>query len=266
MKPNKTLLGMAAMLLCASASQAIVSPPLFTFSSGTRAASAGFSQSGGNLVVTLTNTFAGDALAPTDILTAVFFDISGGVTLTPVSANLNAGSIIQNAALCDTGGGPSALNCPGPGVGGEWAYAAGLTPGGPITATKGISSTGLGLFGPTDRFPGANLDGPDSVDGVQFGITTAGDNAATSNGGITVPLIKNSVVFTLSGLGAGPYTISKVFFLYGTSIGGEEGVGCPNGTCGGPGQEIPEPGYLLTLALLGVPVALRYRKTRQLNA
>jgi hypothetical protein len=260
MKPTKTLLCTAAMLACASASQAAISPPsLFTFSSGTRAASVDFSQSGGNLIVTLTNTYAGDALVPADMLTANFIDISGGVTLTPLSALLPAGSSIINDAACDT-------PCTGAtNVGGEWAYAAGLTPGGPITATRGISSTGAGGFGDAN-FNGINYDGTLAVDGPQFGITTAGDNPATDNGGLDVPIIKNSVVFTLSGLGAGPYSISNVFFLYGTSIGGE--TACPGGTCGGGGggHEVPEPGYLLTLALLGVPVALRYRKTRQLSA
>ena len=264
MKPNKILLFTVGMLACASISQAVISPPsFFTFSSGTRAASADFSQSGGNLVVTLTNTFAGDVLVPTDVLTAVFFDISGSPALTPVSATVAGGSSVVYTTNCDVNPCAGATN-----VGGEWGFGSGLAPQGPVTGAYGLSSTGArtGLGAP--NFPtGLDYQSPASLDGLQFGITSAGDNLATGNAGVTnSALIKNSVVFTLSGLGAGPYAISNVFFLYGTSIGGEDA--CPGGTCGGGGggNPIPEPGYLLTLALLGVPVVLRYRKTRQLSA
>jgi len=265
MKTNKTLLCTAAMLVCASASQATISPPLFTFSSGTRAASADFSQRGGNLVVTLTNTFDGNVLVPSDVLTAVFFDISSSPTLTPVTATVAAGSSVVYTTNCDVNPCAGATN-----VGGEWGFGSGLAPQGPVTGAYGLSSTGARSGLGAANFPtGLDYQSPAALDGLQFGITSAGDNLATGNTGVTgSALIKNAVVFTLSGLGAGPYTISNVFFLYGTSIGGEEGTGCVDGTCGGggSGHEVPEPGYLLTLALLGVPVVLRYRKTRQLSA
>jgi hypothetical protein len=259
MKPSKTFLCTAAILACASVSQAaITTPQPITFSSGSLAASATFVQSGTSLTVTLANT-GGDVLLPTDVLTAVFFDISGGVTLTPVSALLSGGSSVVFTGACDVNPCVGATD-----VGGEWAYAAGLA-GAPGGATKGISSTGLGLFGPGDLFGGTNYAGAVEPDGLQFGITSSGDNLATGNAAVTGAnaLIKNSVVFTFSGLNAlNNYSISNVFFLYGTGL-----TEC-NGPCGGGGGGggVPEPGYLLTLALLGVPVVLRYRKTRQLNA
>jgi hypothetical protein len=62
-------------------------------------------------------------------------------------------------------------------VGGEWAYKAGIH--GPHGQDYGISSTGLDIFGSSGRFPGPNLQGPNAVDGLQFGITSAGDDPAS---------------------------------------------------------------------------------------
>lgn len=55
----------------------VATPLTVDFSSGTLAAQAVFEASATNLIVTLTNTSAYDVLAPTDVLTAVFFDIAG---------------------------------------------------------------------------------------------------------------------------------------------------------------------------------------------
>src|SRR5258705_8249666 len=118
MKPSNTLLCATALLVCASALQATINAPSsFTFSSGTRAASANFTQISGNLQVTLTNTYTGDVLVPTDVLTAVFFDISGSPVLAPVSATLAAGSSIVNTINCDVNPCAGATN-----VGGEWGF------------------------------------------------------------------------------------------------------------------------------------------------
>jgi hypothetical protein len=176
---------------------------LFTSSGAT----ADFEASGGVLTVTLTNTSLSDVMNPSQVLTAIFFDLSG--TLTPVSAIVASGSIIYDPAHA------LVTN-----VGGEWAYATGLS-GAPLSDTSGISSTGLGLFG-QPNFGLTNLAGPTAVDGLQYGITSAGDNILTGNGGITGSggLIKDQVVFTLSGLPDGFDTgsITNVFFQYGTAL------------------------------------------------
>lgn len=191
----------------------------FSSSSGNLAASVTFSTSGSNLIVTLTNTSTADVLVPSDVLTAVFFDLPGNPSLSSVSAVLGVGSSVINP--------PSGTGTdPGGVVGGEWAYASGLVsaPGG---AKQGISSSGLGLFG-NATFPGSELQGPlnsGAVDGVQYGITSAGDDPTTGNGGISGQgLIKNSVVFTLSGLPGGfnqssLSTIGNVTLQYGTALG-----------------------------------------------
>ena len=63
------------------------------------------------------------------------------------------------------------------------------------------------------------------MDGLQYGLTSAGDNPLTGNAAVTggFALIKNSVVFTLSGLleGFDPAalgSITNVNFQYGTNL------------------------------------------------
>jgi hypothetical protein len=153
----------------------------FSGSSGNLAASATFTTSGNTLTVVLTNTATADVMVPSEVLTALFFSWippNDPVGFTPVSAVLTAGSTVF---FGPDGGGN---------VGGEWAY----------NGTPGISSAGFGLFGPGDLFGGPNLQGPASPDGLQYGITSAGDNTATGNAAVTGgnALIKNSVTFTLS--------------------------------------------------------------------
>lgn len=194
----------ALLILSAATTRADIT---FTSVNGNLAASATFGVSGSNLLVTLTNTSLADVLVPAQVLTAVFFDLPGGVTLSPVSALLGAGSTVLF--------GPSN----GGNVGGEWAYIGNLNA--PAPGNAGVSSSGLGLFG-DGNFGGSDLQGPVSVDGLQYGITSAGDAWFTGNAAVTgkFALIKNQVVFTLSGLGAGSdlASISNVTFQYGTSL------------------------------------------------
>jgi len=209
-----------------------------------KAAEVTFDVSGTNLIVTLTNTSTDDTLVPSDVLTAVLFNITAPLPdLTAQSAVLNAGSSV----IYDPDGQPA-----GGVVGGEWAYVDFLS-GAPGNRKYGISSTGINLFGPGDRFPGPDLSPPASPDGVQYGMVSAGDNPATGNGGITGSggLIKNSVVFTLSGLPAN-FDLGRIYdvlFFYGTSVG--EGDF--------PGGNVPAPGALALLGLGGLAAGRRRR-------
>src|SRR5688500_6084861 len=169
----RKLLVLSASLLVPMLLPAV--PVSFTGSSAAGSASALFDTSGSNLAVTLTNTATTDALIQTHILTGVFFNFASGAApaLTTVSAVLGSGGVVYGNGGA-TGAGGS--------VGGEWAYKGGISTHG---QDRGISSAALGVFGPGDVFPGSgNLEGPPSPNGIQYGITTAGDNPVTCNGGV----------------------------------------------------------------------------------
>jgi hypothetical protein len=215
---------------------AIAGPISYSFSSGSRSATVEFVRSGSDLIVTLTNTSTADALVPTDILTGVFAEIMCNPVLTPVSAIVPVGSSVFE-------GGTGVDVTPGDRVvGGEWAYTDNVVVVPPNN--QGLSSVGLGIFGPGDVFPGDNLQGPESPDGVQYGLTTAGDNLLTGNGGITGPhLIKNSVVLTLSGFTDEPdEAITYVTFQYGTGL--DE-----------PMFGVPEPASMVLLGAASLSIA-----------
>ena len=235
-------LALFTVLALSLTARAQAAPLSFDAASGNLAASVVFNLSGSTLTVTLTNTSLFDTLVPADVLTGVFFDIdSAPVTLTPGSAVLGAGSSV----LWGT-------TDPGEVVGGEWAYAGYIgasTPGG---QDYGISSAGLGVFG-AGSFPGTNLSGPVSVNGMQYGIVSAGNIASTGNQAVTGsnPLIDNSVVFTFSvSPNFNPYLITNVAFQYGTSFSE-------------PRLSVPEPSSLLLLALSSVFVAGARRSLRR---
>jgi len=235
----RNALSVRALAIAAVASFTSLAAASVTFSgtSGNLAASAEFDISAGSLIVRLTNTSSADVLIPADILTGVYFDVGGSpLSLTPVSATLFGGSIVHFGS---NGGGN---------MGGEFAYASSLV-GAPGAADYGISSSGLGLFG-NPNFNGPNLGGPAGVDGLQYGITSAGDNVATGNAAVTGgnELIQNSVEFTLSGLPQGfdLNSIGNVWFQYGTSLSE-------------PQVSTPAPGALALLGLGGLIVGRRRR-------
>jgi hypothetical protein len=220
---------------------AMATPITYSFTSGGYGASVEFAQSGSDLIVTLTNTGTADALVPTDILTAVYFDVAGSPSL-----SRNSAVVPLTSDVFEIGSG--SLHTPGDRVvGGEWAYI--LPPG--------ISSTGLGIFGPGQLFPGPNLQGPPTPDGIQFGISPAGDDVTTGNGGLTGEwLIKNSVVFTLGGYTGNPSAdISGVVVQYGTALDEPQYVTTPF-------IPAPEPSSvaLLALGMLGASAVIRRRR------
>jgi hypothetical protein len=242
---------MAAMTLaalCGVAQGSVV----FSGSSGSKAGSATFAvEANGDLVVTLVNTSTADVMLPSDILTAVIFNISGSaMSLSRISGVLAPGSVV----VYDPDGQPA-----GGIVGGEWAYNATLT-GAPGNRSYGISSSGLGgLFGPGQRFPGDDLEPPTNPDGLQYGLTSAGDNLATGNNGVlnSGGLIKNGVIFRLGGAGANfdLARITDVLFIYGTAIG--------EGELEGELPPVPTPGAAALLTVgMGLMVTRRRRAAR----
>lgn len=244
-----TLAGAAALLVGSATSHA--APITFTGSSGALSASVIFDVVGGNLQVTLTNTAANPAtMVPADVLTAVFFDVTGNPTLSRISAVLGTGAVTRNGA-----GIPGSGTDPGGVVGGEWAYTGGGgTLGSGVTQTQGISSSGLGIVGPPDRFPGSDLEPPASPDGIQYGII--GSGAYNPNPGLSAnTVIQSSVVFTLGNIPGGfdPSTaISNIRFQYGTATSEPS---FPGGG-GPPPGVIPVPPSVALMALGGLGLAL----------
>jgi hypothetical protein len=184
-----------ALLACAGSSRAGM---IYTGSSGSLSATADFELSGNTLTVTLTNTSNADVLVPTDVLTGVYFNTTH--VLTPISAALNASSAFYG---------------PLTNVGNGWGYASGVSADGEnsaISASGAVSGLGHSNFSGTSN----------SLGGIDYGLLSAGDNAATGNNGVTGsgPLIKNSVTFTLT-VAAG-FSLSElgntVVFQYGGNL------------------------------------------------
>jgi hypothetical protein len=207
--------------------------------------------SAGMLQVTLTNIEMDDVLVPSQILSGVFFNLGQELALTPISALVAPGSTVLFT------------DPPPTDVGGEWAYRSDIDFAPLGGADQGLGSSGY-AFGPGDVIGEPNLSGPLAPDGPQYGITSAGDDPLVGNATVTggEELIKNAVVFTLSGLPDGYELtgISDVWFQYGTSwdqprFPGDIPPGDP------PGAVIPEPvtaaSVLLALAGLG-----RYMRRR----
>ncbi len=232
-----------ALGLGVSAASSFATPITFT-GSGVDGASgnalsalATFNLTGSDLTITLQNTGAA-ATQPGDVLTIVYFNLNGTPTLTPVSAALGAGSSLINPGL-DSGS-----------IGGNWQYKNTSGPGG---ATAGISTTGIGQFGPTGNFGTPTAP----VDGVGFGIVNGlGSNP---NGGLHRTLVNNELVFDVTlPDGYDLTSITDVGFQYGTSTD-EPFVSGTNGTSSQIAS-VPDGGstmMLLGSALAGVAVLRR---------
>ena len=184
---------------------------VFTGSNATLSASVTFQQIGTNLQVTLVNTSTHDVLRRDGVLTAVFFTLSGNPGLGPISADLRPDATVLFSPV-----GGSGHN-----VGGEWAYRDGLRHA-PGQASEGISSVGLGMFR-KPNFNGSDLQPPLRVGGLDYGITSLGDDPHTGRRAVTGrnALIQDSVVFTLAlPTDYALSSVSDVCFQYGRSLHG----------------------------------------------
>lgn len=230
-------------------------------------ASAIFEIVGNNLTITLKNTSLENSGqdVPGSTLTGIFWDFVGNPILTPVSATVAAGSIITGA-LCDP---VSCVNVTN--VGGEFGYQATPLTG---SADRGIASSGYlttGLAGNIGNFnnglAGVDLDGPASLNGINFGIISAASGYNPNGGLSNDPVIRDTVTFVLTGVsGLTNNSISHVSFQYGTAL---EELNIPGtiGDGGGSTGNVPEPGTtaLLGLGLLGLAAA-RHKFAKCKNA
>lgn len=235
--------------LLAGISASVRAQVTYSGSSGDLSASAVFRVIGGNLLIRLSNTSTGDVTQPGEVLTGIFFNLHGDEQLSRISAFLPSDSRVL--------WGPVGANGD---VGGEWAYDGGLH-GGPHDTRHGISSAGLGLFSPDDLFPGGNLSGQSAIGGLDYGITSIGDDITSGNTPVTGanPLIQYQVDFTLGGLPSdfSLDDVGDVWFQYGTSL--SEG-----GFQGRP--RTPEPGamaFAIGAGAVGGGAWLRARRRRK---
>jgi len=236
--PRGWAIALAAIALALSAQPAKAS--FWTFSdSSNRAASADFSLSGNTLTITLQNTASVAPSAPSGVFTAIFFDYSGPGSITFNALNMGHSAAVASGAANYSGNyggfGPND-------IGGEWAFRSGVN-----NFSYGLSSTGLGDFGPGDRFNNNDLSPPASPDGPQWGIVNS--TFTNGNGGVSDPMVQDTATFTFTVNGAFDVNaITRVFFLYGTAYGEAGGDGG-----GGGGNAVPAPAGLILLAS-AVPV------------
>jgi hypothetical protein len=231
------LLGTAALLTLGTTAVS-AAPITFTAVNGgtgtTLNASADFVFSGTTLTVTLTSTTA--AKAPSDVLTALFFDLGGNPTLTGFDAKTALGSCVTGS-LC-----PPAIDLDtSNGNPTEWGFSQNITgPNPPLTQKYGVGTAGLSVV------PGFGLGG-----GQQFNYGIIGSVGAGANSQITGgTFVVNSMVFTFTLPSSTTYNLSNVRFQFGTALSE------PSGTCqpGTPGctteglNPVPEP---MSMGLMG---------------
>lgn len=222
--------------------------------SGARSASVLFSNDASThtLSVTLTNTGTGDVCDPTDILTALYFSYSGPA-LAPVIAYVNAGSHIY-----DLSSSTPTVPLSGTYIGAGWDYVA--------SSPNGIGAAGFNIFGQGDFGCGTNGNPAcQTVQGVSYGLLSAGDNLITGNGGVLgashQPLIDNSAIFifTYNGVFDYPSQVSNIIFQYGTSNTEPELTCQSGGTCNS--AETPEPPAVLLSATIMAFVLWKARRS-----
>lgn len=196
---------------------------VFSESGGTRAAQVSFDlcSGGTQLCGSLSNTSLFDVLDPTEVLTGVFWEYDGDLSgLTRIEVRLSTGASVVHGSTD-----------PGGVVGGEWAFVPGLLG---FPGSYAIGSAGY-IPGSGYQFPGSNLQGPDGIDGLQYGIVPFADNSASGNAPVTGgnALIVGGVDFVLGNVPQG-FDLQKIRvtrFQYGTSLT-EPGL---------PDEPVPEP-------------------------
>jgi hypothetical protein len=223
---GKVLIGIST-ILGAETSFATLTSVTFTAAEGDRSASATFTAlAGGQLQITLANSYTGDTPDQAHVLTALFFSGEGS-SLTPVSAVAGAGSTYW---LNNTHPTPSTLE-----LAQQWQYVSGA----------GISSAGFGVFGPAGNFTSSG----GQLDGSAYGLVSQGYGGSTLDGLKDRIYVQDAMVFTLSGFSGDVSSITGVRFQYGTDL---------KEPCL---AAVPEPTTLISGALLLLPAGVSVMRT-----
>lgn len=226
----------AIIFAVASISNAALGSVQFTGLDGNgREAFAEFSATGSNLVIKLSNTAltdvlsVGDAHFQSDLLSAVFFDLTTASLLTLQTAvasgplgiyqqdssqnsvangTLVLSSVANLAAPGSTNGGPGSFQ-------GGWQYRESASSLSGVSQKRGLGTNGLGIF---------NGNEVKVVDNLDYALTSLEDDVTTSQAQqlFNFPVILNTITFTLSGLPSGfvvdETTVTNVRFQYGTNL------------------------------------------------
>ncbi len=143
------------------------------WSDGIMMASAEFAIVGDNLQITLTNTSPFDVTSPTQVLTAFFFDLDLEGALTPESAMLADKSTILF----------------GPAGNKRWRRVGLFVRAGWRTTWSRRGNQQHWIRNRHVRsscnFNGPTLEDPDAVNGLDYGLTSAGDDKYTGNNAVT---------------------------------------------------------------------------------
>lgn len=217
---------------------------------GTPNARAVFDVVDDTLFIELTNLSTENEADTSRTLNGLFWTLAD-VTLTPVSAEVAAGSIIQ-LENCNPG-----VDCATEtNVGGEFGYVNATSTLGEViealapSLNHGISSGGY--IDESPNFPGGfDLDKPDALGGHNFSIVGSAYDGLNANSGLLkLPLIQSTVLFEFTGAqGLTSGDISNISFAYGNDV---------------HLVAAPEPTTLLLMGTGLVAIGIhRYRKSRQ---
>lgn len=219
---------------------------LFTFS-GTGAnadkqASVDFTVVGSQIKIVLTNTFTGITTQPNQVLTAVFWNVTGTPAWTKGSAGFTPGSYIVDGSTPDT---PAQ----------HWGFRRSTMDLDPTGGTNfrgyGLSATGIGLFDDSHVFQTGG--GTPLFNGADFGLV--GNKFSTTPMPSGKPLIFNSMTFYLNATsGFDLANLKDVRFLWGTDLAEFQGGGEMF-----PPDAVPEPASM-AMAALGAMAAWSARR------
>jgi hypothetical protein len=203
MKLTKILTVLATSTILVASASAVTISGSVTTSGVTRSGTADFSISGSTLTVALRNSSGEPAGTNIDLLTAVFFTLPQGVTLTPQTSGVVASSGLWV-------GTPSSSTADV--IGNNWQYRGGQSLTGGTNA--GISTAGFGVFS-QGNFGSSGVN----VQGGDYGLVATGTTSPTSPS--FQPVYTGTFTFTLGFTGnltTSAFTSNNVNFQFGTAL------------------------------------------------